>query len=271
MNNSSTDTLYGTLAFWSEAFLPKLLGAVIILVVGIWLSNLIAKLTAKAILTTKAGETVATFVQSFTKIALKIIVFIVALGTAGFDVTSIIATIGAAAVTIGLALQDSMKNVAGGIMILVNKPFAVGDFIEIESLQGTVKKIDISNTHMITFDNREVIIPNSRVASNNIINFSSQGERRVDMTFSISYDAEIGKVRKVVDWVIKDCEFALKNPEPSVVVSSHDESCIKILVRVWCKESDYWNVYYFMQEQVKLAFDKNEIQIPFPQIDVHNS
>lgn len=265
------EKLIDTALNWIEGFLPHLLGAIIILAVGMWLSGVIAKLVTNAMVRARVGDTVITFVQSFIKIAVKAFVIIAALGTLGFNMTSIITALGAATVAIGLALQDSLKNVASGIMILINKPFLVGDFIEIGSLQGTVVKIDISNTHLFTPDNKEVILPNSNIAVSNLVNFSSQEKRRVDLSFGISYTADIDKVKSVLIGVIKECGCALAEPEPVIAVGEHKDSCIEIVTKLWCKTEDYWDTYYFMQENVKKAFDKNKIEIPFPQIDVHNS
>lgn len=267
----TVEKLVNTALNWIEEFLPHLLGAIIIIAVGMWLSGVIAKITAKAMERARVGSTVITFVHSFVKVAIKILIIIAALGTIGFNIASIITALGAATVAIGLALQDSLKNVASGIMILISKPFQVGDFIEVESFSGTVSKIDISNTHLLTSDNKEVVFPNSNLAVSNLVNFSSQKQRRVDLSFGISYNADIDFAKSVVKSVIDDCEYVLTEPEYVIAVGEHKESCIEIVTKIWCNTDDYWTTYYFMQENVKKAFDKNNIEIPFPQIDVHNS
>ncbi len=256
---------------WLKEFLPDLLGAIIILVVGTWLAGLISKLVAKALERAKIGTEVVTFAHSFIKNGIKVLVFVAAIGTLGFNIASIITALGAATVAIGLALQDSLRNIASGVMILINKPFKVGDFLETSSLQGTVTRIDIASTHLLTLDNKEIIIPNSNIASSNIINFSSQDTRRVDLSYHVSYSSDIDFVKNVVDMVIEKQELILKTPKPFIAVGKYEESSIEIIVRTWCKTEDYWTVYHYMQENVKKAFDKNKIEIPFAQISVHNS
>ncbi len=268
--SDTVETLLNTAAQWLSDFLPSLLGAIIILIVGLWLSGALPKLLAKTMEKAHISETVISFASSFAKIALEILTVVMVLGTLGFDVASIVAAIGVAAAAIALALQDSLKNIAGGIMVIINKPFNVGDFVEISDLQGTVTKIDISNTHMLTADNKEVIIPNSNVTSANITNFSSQELRRVDMTFGVSYQASIDEVRSTLNTVIDSCGKVMDEPERLIAVGEHSDSSVQIVVRVWCKREDYWDVYYYMQERVKLAFDESGIEIPYPQVDVHS-
>lgn len=255
---------------WLENFLPGLLGAVIIFFLGMWLSGITAKLIGKAMEKAGIGATVVSFAQSFIKTAIKVLAAVAVLGTLGFNIASIITALGAATVAIGLALQDSLKNVASGIVILVTKPFQAGDFLEVSGLQGTVTKIDISSTHMLTVDNKEVIMPNSNVTANNIINFSSQENRRVDFSFGVSYSADLATVKRVVNKVVDGCEPVLTEPERFIAVGAHEESYIEIIVRLWCKKENYWDVYFYMQENVKNAFDENGIEIPFPQVDVHS-
>lgn len=265
------EKLFDTAMNWIEKFLPSLVGAIIIIVLGMWLSGVVASFIAKAMTKAKVGDTVVSFVQSFVKVSVKLLVVIAALGTIGFNIASIITALGAATVAIGLALQDSLKNIASGIMILINKPFEVGDFIEISGLQGRVTRIDISNTHLLTGDNKEIILPNSNIAVNNLINFSSQDRRRVDLSFGISYSTDIDEAKSIVRSVADKCETVLNDIEYVIVIGEHKESCVEVIAKVWCKTDDYWDTYYYMQENVKKAFDKNGVEIPFPQIDVHNS
>ncbi len=256
---------------WLKDFLPDLLGAIIILIVGLWLAGLISKLVAKALERAKIGKEVVTFAHSFVKNGIKVLVFVAAIGTLGFNIASLITALGAATVAIGLALQDSLKNIASGVMILINKPFKVGDFLESNGLQGTVTRIDIASTHLLTLDNKEIIIPNSNLSSSNIINFSSQETRRVDLSYNVAYSSDIDFVKNVVEMVIEDQKLILKEPKPFIAVGNYEDSSIQIVVRTWCKTSDYWTVYHYMQENVKKAFDKNKIEIPYTQIDIHNS
>ena len=252
-------------------FLPHLLGAIVILIVGMWLSGIIAKITSKALKRAKVGETVISFAHSFVKIGIRVLVIIAVIGTLGFNIASLITALGAATVAIGLALQDGLKNIASGIMILINKPFQVGDYLAINSLEGKVTRIDIQSTRLLTLDNKEVIIPNSSMSTGNIINYSSQDKRGVFLTYHVAYSSDIDNVKKVTKSVIDNNEMILKTPEPVIAVGNHGESSMEIIVKVWCKTADYWSVYYYMQENVKKAFDKNKIEIPFIQVNVHNA
>jgi len=252
-------------------FLPHLLGAIVILIVGMWLSGIIAKITSKALKRAKVGETVISFAHSFVKIGIRVLVIIAVIGTLGFNIASLITALGAATVAIGLALQDGLKNIASGIMILINKPFQVGDYLAINSLEGKVTRIDIQSTRLLTLDNKEVIIPNSSMSTGNIINYTSQENRGVFLSYHVSYSSDTNRVKEVTKGVIENNELILKTPEPIIAVGNHGESSIEIIVKVWCKTSDYWSVYYYMQENVKKAFDKNKIEIPFIQVNVHNA
>ena len=196
---------------------------------------------------------------------------VAAVGTLGFDVASLVTALGAATVAIGLALQDTLKNIASGLMVLVNKPFKVGDYISLSGYEGTVTKIDISNTHLLTIDNKEVIIPNSNTTVNNITNYSSQEKRRINLSYSVAYGTSIEKVRRVIKEITSAQDKILQDAEPFIAVGEHADSSVKIIVRVWCKTSDYWDVYYYMQENILKKFKENDIEIPFNQIDVHNS
>ena len=256
---------------WLKDFLPNLLGAILILIVGMWLSKVISSITSKAMEKAKIGKEVVTFAHSFVKNAVKILVIVAAVGTLGFNIASLITALGAATVAIGLALQDSLKNIASGVTILINKPFKVGDFIEAGNLQGTVTRIDIASTHLLTLDNKEIIIPNSNIASSNLVNYSSQEKRRVDLSYGVSYKSDIDFVRSVIKKVIAEQNLIFTDPEPFIAVGKHGDNSIEIVVRIWCKTSNYWSVYHYMQENVKKAFDKNKIEIPFTQIDIHNS
>ncbi len=268
---STVEKFIDTAIEWLKDFLPNLLGAIIILIVGMWLSGLISKLVAKTMEKAKIGKEVVTFAHSFVKNGIKVLVIVAAIGTLGFNIASLITALGAATVAIGLALQDSLKNIASGVMILINKPFKVGDFLETNSLQGKVTRIDIASTHLLTLDNKEIIIPNSNMYGSNIINFSSQNTRRVDLSYNVSYNSDIDFVKNVVKMVIEKQELILKDPKPFIAVGKHENSSIQIVVWVWCENANYFPVYYYMQENIKKAFDKNKIEIPFTQIDVHNS
>ncbi len=256
---------------WLAGFLPELIKAVIILIIGMWLSGVLSNVVSKAMKRAKVSTEVVTFVHSFIKISFRAVVIVAAVGTLGFDVASLVTALGAATVAIGLALQDTLKNIASGLMVLVNKPFKVGDYISLSGYEGTVTKIDISNTHLLTIDNKEVIIPNSNTTVNNITNYSSQEKRRINLSYSVAYGTSIEKVRRVIKEITSAQDKILQDAEPFIAVGEHADSSVKIIVRVWCKTSDYWDVYYYMQENILKKFKENDIEIPFNQIDVHNS
>ena len=200
---------------------------------------------------------------------LKILIIICALGTLGIDMTSIITVIGTATVAIGLALKDSMANIASGVLIIINKPFKVGDYLSTEGLEGTVHKIEMMYTTLISFDGKEIILPNSRVTSNNVINYNVEGCRRLDLPFSISYNDSIVEARDAIMEIINSDNRILSEPEPPVVgVDSHGESGINLIVKVWCRPEDYWALRYYIPEKVKYSFDERKITIPYNRLEV---
>ena len=254
---------------WGLAFLPKLLVAAAIFFLGWWLSKAITRLIRKTLEKGRAEKAAVSFVCSFSLCALRIIVIISAIAQLGVNVVSIVTAIGAAAVTVGLALQDSMSNIASGILIIINKPFKVGDYLEFEGLQGTVSKIEIFNTRLNTIDNKEIIIPNSRLTVENVMNYTSHELRRVDLTYQVSYQSDILKAKQLLMDLVQSHAMVCKDPQPIVGIAGHNESSISIDVKVWCKKDLYWDLYYDMQEKVKLLFDENGIDIPYEQIVVH--
>lgn len=251
------------------AFVPKLLLAIIIFGVGWWLSKLVCKLIKKALNRGKTDLAATSFIYSVTLCALRILVIISAVAQLGIDVTALLTAIGAATVTIGLALQDTMKNIASGVMIIITKPFKAGEFINIEGLEGTVQKILITTTYLHTVDNKEVIIPNSRLTSNNLINYTAQDMRMLDLKYQIGYSDDMAKAKRILSNIIESEVKLLKDPKPVVAVSGLADSSVELLVRAWCKTEDYWDLYFYMQEKVKTEFDKNGINIPFNQLDIH--
>ena len=260
---------FESLADWAWNFMPKLIVAVVIFTAGWWLSKIVCSVIKKAMSRGKADLTAVSFIYSVTLCTLRIVVIITAMAQLGVDVTALLTALGAATVTVGLALQDTMKNIASGVMIIINKPFKSGDYIEFEGLEGTVQKILITNTYLLTIDNKEVIIPNSRLTANNLINYTAQEMRRLDLVYQISYSDSIKTAKKVLSEIISADERVFKSPEPLVAVSGHKDSAIELTLRVWCKTESYWNLYFYLQEQVKLEFDKAGINIPFNQLDVH--
>ncbi|MGN0565148.1 MAG: mechanosensitive ion channel family protein [Candidatus Limousia pullorum] len=264
-------TFFDGVLQWLKSIAGNLVGAALIIIIGFWISKKIVKIIKKGMLKAKNDYTVITFIGSVVNIILKFIIIISALAVLGVDITSILTAFGAAMVAIGLALQNSLSNIASGVLIILNKPFKAGDILEFQGMTGTVVKIDLFNTHMKTYDNREIIVPNSIMTGDSVINCTSQDKRRVDLKFSISYDDDILKVKGLLYTLIANYDLVMKDPEPAVYVGSHADSAIIIEVKLWTDPVNYWKVYYYMMENVKLLFDKEGITIPFPQVVVHNA
>ena len=248
--------------------LPTIIIAVVIIIIGIWLSKLIAKLAKKAMKSQNVDPTVYRFISRMISAFVKLIFILTALSMF-IKITSILAAFSAVGVAIGLGLQDSVAQCASGIQILLNHPFKNGDFIEVGGLAGNISEIRFMNTIITTVDNKRIIIPNSDLTKNRIVNYSAEKERRVDLTFSIGYDDDITKAKSVILETATQNSAVLQDPAPAVYVNSHGASSVELTVRLWCLNADYWNVYFAMQESVKLAFDKNKINIPYEQLDVH--
>ncbi len=248
---------------------PQLLWAIITFVVGLWIIKLIYRLTDKAMEKAKIDLSLRKFVSSLLSIGLKILLLISVAGMLGIATASFVAVIGAAGLAVGLALQGSLANFAGGVLILLLKPFKVGDVIEAQGHTGKVEQIQIFNTILKTPDNKTIILPNAAVSNGNITNYSTEPRRRVDMTFGIAYDDDLKKAKDILQRLLNDDARILKEPAPQVVVAELADSSVNLAVRGWVNASDYWDVYFDFQEKVKLTFDAQGINIPFPQHDVH--
>jgi len=250
-------------------YAPKVILAIITLLIGLWIIRIISRLTDKRMSKHKIDASLRHFLTSLVSILLKVMLIITVISMFGVQMTSFIAVLGAAGLAIGLALQGSLANFAGGVLILLFKPFKVDDFIEAQGYMGKVAKIQIFNTILKTTDNKTVIIPNGPLSNNSIINYSTEDQRRVDLTFGIGYSDDIAKARDVMNGVISGDNRILKDPAHQILVSELADSSVNFSVRVWVKTDDYWGVFFDMTERVKLEFDKNNISIPFPQTDVH--
>lgn len=248
--------------------IPSLIIAVVLIFVGIFLSRLISKLLVKAMKAKNVDPSVYNFIKRSVSVLIKAI-FILSAFSMFFDVGALVTAIGAAGVAASLGLQDSVAQFASGIQILLNHPFKNGDFVEVNGIQGNVADIRFMNTVITTVDNKRIIVPNSHITTNHIINYSAENIRRIDLTYSIGYGDDMAKAKNVIRNVAECNELIIKDPAPQVFVNSHESSSINLVAKVWCKGTDYWDVYYQMQEQVKLAFDANGISIPFNQLDVH--
>jgi len=261
-------------SFWDLYVLPWALNivlALVIFVVGRWLVKRIVNLTARLMRRAKVDEMLINFVASIVNVLLLLFVIVAALGQLGVETTSLIALVGAAGLAIGLALQDSLKNFAAGVLLIVFRPFKEGDFVEVAGIAGVVENVTIFNTIMRTGDNREVIVPNGAIYSGVITNYSKRDTRRVDMVFGIGYDDDLLKAKKILMDILISDERVLSDPEPLVAVAELADSSVNFNVRPWVKTADYWAVYWDVTEKVKLRFDEEGISIPFPQMQIHGS
>ncbi len=247
----------------------NLLMCIIILVIGFWLAKLISKALRKILRKSNTDEGLVTFVTSFISMVLKILVIVTAISQLGIEMTSFVALLGAAGLAIGMAFSGTLSNFAGGIMILVLKPFRVGDLIFTQGEKGIVKEIQIFNTYLHTTDNKVIILPNGPVANGNIINFTKADTRRVDWQFSISYGDDFEKAKKLIEQFIIEDTRILTDPEIFIGIQLLANSTVDIAVQVWVKTDDVNLVFFKMNERVYAEFEKAGMHFPFPQLDVH--
>jgi small conductance mechanosensitive channel len=247
----------------------KFLAAIVVLVVGRWVAKILSGLVQRLMERSKVDPMLIRFTGSVTYIASMTFVIVAAMAQLGIQTTSFIAVLGAAGLAIGLALQGSLSNFAAGFLMILFRPFKVGDFIEGAGTAGTVEEIQIFTTTLLTPDNKTVIIPNAKLTGDNIVNYTRRGTRRVDMVFGIGYGEDIDKARDIMADIIARDTRVLQEPAPRIAVSELADSSVNFIVRPWTKADDYWNVYWDMTESVKKALDDAGINIPFPQRDVH--
>lgn len=263
------ENLLHTILNYALTYGGRLLIAAIVLIVGFWLTGVVLTKLKKGKLADKLEDTVESFVFNFINIALKAIIIITAIGILGVPMASVITVLATAGAAVGLALQGSLSNLAGGIMLVVFKPFRVGDYIESQGVSGSVEEITIMYTLLNTPDNKVVSLPNGALMNSTITNYSKKDLRRVDLTFSVSYDSDIDRVRDILNSIASAHPLVLKDPAAAVVFTKQGDSALEFTVRAWAKNGDYWTVYFDINEAVKKAFDKMGIEIPYPQMDVH--
>ena len=258
--------------FYIEAFKnfifnnsARFIGAILILIIGFWIIRRINVVMRKVMERQELDEGLKYFLQTLIKISLKIMLIFTVLNQAGVNTTSFIAAIGAAGLAVGLALQGSLSNFAGGALILFFKPFKVGDFIQAQGEKGDVKEIQIFVTKLVTPEGKLAIIPNGTLANGNIINFTQEGKVRIDVNIGIAYDSDIKKAREVLLAVMNKNSLILNDPLPTVGVGKLGESSIDLVVRSWALPENYWRVLFEVTENSKLALDEASIKIPFPQ------
>ena len=253
-------------------YAPMVLGAVLTLIIGFWVANRLARGLDSMMAKRGVDETVRPFLSSLVSTGLKVMVLLAAASMFGIETTSFVAIFGALAFAIGMALQGSLGHFASGVLLLVFKPYKVGDLVEIGGGSvGTVEGIQVFNTILLTLDNKKIIIPNGVVTSNIITNISGQGIIGVELTYGIGYNDSIDKAREIILRVGKECPYILDDPAQAVVVAELADSSVNLATRPFCKSEHYWDAYFYMQEHVKKAFDADGVSIPFPQMDVHQN
>ncbi len=247
----------------------KVLAALAIFIIGRWVAKGVRKVVERIMTKGKVDPTLITFTANMAYIGLLAFIVIAALGQLGIQTTSFIAVLGAAGLAVGLALQGALSNFAAGFLLIIFRPFKVGDLIEGAGVFGVVEAIQIFTTQLKTADNKTVIVPNAKLTDDNIVNWTVKGTRRVDMVFGIGYDDDIDKARSLMADIIAQDSRILKTPEPQISVSELADSSVNFVVRPWVKVEDYWGVHFDLTEKIKKAFDANGVSIPFPQRDVH--
>ncbi len=247
----------------------KVIAALAIFVIGRWVAKLIRKLVDRVMTRGEVDPTLINFTTSMVYIALLAFIVVAALGQLGIQTTSFIAILGAAGLAVGLALQGSLSNFAAGFLLIIFRPFKVGDLIEGAGVFGVVEAVQIFTTQLKTADNKTVIVPNAKLTEDNIVNWTVKGTRRVDMVFGIGYEDDIDKARSLMAEIIAADDRIFADPEPQISVSELADSSVNFVVRPWVKVSDYWGVYFDLTEKIKKAFDANGVSIPYPQRDVH--
>lgn len=252
-------------------FLMQIVFILLVLIIGLRLIKWIVKLVKKSLEKAHVEMGLATFLCSLLKYALYFVLVMIILGQFGVTTSSVVAVLGSVGLTLGLSLQGSLSNFAGGVLILLIKPFVVGDYIidNASGAEGTVKEITIFYTKLLTGDNKMILLPNGTLSNSSITNTTKMDKRRVDITVGVSYNADLSKVKEVLQQVVDEEKKVLREEPINVFVSELADSSITMGIRVWSKTGDYWDVKWRMTEEIKNAFDKNGIEIPFPQMDIH--
>ena len=248
---------------------PMLISALVVLVVGWWLSSLLTSLTRRLMTRAAVDATLTTFVCNLVYMALIALVVISALGQLGINTTSFAAVIAAAGLAVGFALQGSLGNFAAGVMLMLFRPFKADDFVEAGGVAGTVEGVQVFATKIRSADNREITVPNGQIIGGSIVNYSAKETRRVDLVFGIGYGDDLAKAKATLNEIVSSDERILQEPAPTIAVLELADSSVNLAVRPWVKTGDYWPVHFDLVERVKVEFDRQGISIPFPQTDVH--
>ncbi len=254
---------------WMWDFIPDLIVAIIILVLGLWVIRIINRIVHRYFKRKDFDLALESFLQSFISIALKIVLFVLVITQLGVKSSSLVAIVGAAGLAIGLALQGSLANFAGGVLILIFKPFRVGDFIEAQGQAGTVKEITIFTTKLNTFGNQVAILPNGKLSNDNIVNYSTESTRRDKITIGIGYGSNLRQAKDILLRICDETETILQVPIPEVYVEELADSSVNLQLRFWTTNENFWTAHFKVIEEAKIQFDKAGIEIPFPQRDIH--
>lgn len=264
------EALLAALTAWAIKTAGRLILGSIVLFIGFRLSKFAIKLMDKSRIMGQMDPAVRSFVRNSASISMKVLILITVASIIGLNMTSFITILGTIGVAVGLSLQGSLSNIAGGLIILIFKPFKIGDFITVDNESGTVKEIGIFYTHLTTADNCKIIIPNSLVSNETLVNSTEQDKRRVDINVTVSYDCDMQKVKDILLGIANNHPKVINDPaEPMARVLNHGPNALEFTFRSWCKSEDYWNVKFDMLESIKTEFDANGISIPYPQLDVH--
>ncbi len=261
--------IFNSIVSWATTTGIKVIVGFVIFIISFKIINVLARRFTKQSEKRGVDKTISRTLIYIFKLSSKIIIVVCLIGYVGIDTSGITALIASAGVCIGLAVNGAVSNLAGGVMLIVTRPFKIDDYIEVLGHSGTVEEIRITQTKLRTPDNKVVYIPNGSLSNAEIINYSEKDIRRVDNTFSIAYDCDFEKAKEIINNICLEHQLVLKDPAPFVRVSNHGSSSIDIVTRVWTKSSDYWTVHFDLLEKVKVAFDENGIEIPFEQLDVN--
>ena len=260
----------------SEEFIEGLISiskkglvALIILIIGFKLINFFINRLKKGKIFNKLEKTTSSFLLSIISVLLKSIIIITCAGELGIPMTSIITLIGSIGLALGLALQGGLSNIAGGVLIMIFKPFKVGDYIDNGSNSGTVKEINIFNTVLSTYDNKMIVIPNGNLSNSVVINYSKYPDRMLDIPITVDYSSDLKLVKKVLNNIAENCPYRIENKDILIALKEHADSSLIFTFRIWVKNTDYWKARFELLEKIKEEFDKNNISTPFPQLDVH--
>lgn len=249
--------------------LDKAVHVLLLILVGVVVIRVVLKLLDRVLARSKSLKSLSRYIHSIAKISMAFILVLMVAEDVGIHTTSLVAMLSVAGLAVSLALQNTLSNVAGGIMLLVTTPFQVGDYVEADGISGTVHAIDLSYTAILTIDGKEIFVPNSQLSGTKIINYTILGRRRVDLNFTASYDAPTATVKRAIGEVLEDIPQIIAEPAPEIHLSDYQASSIQYVVRAWTAAADYWTVYYAIQEGVREAFDRHGVEMTYDHLNVH--